>query len=313
MTLASQHATLLGYTQEELERNFSEYLTYIAQRKGVSPEELLQKIRFWYNGYSWNVDECVYNPVSILYLLDKGMFRNYWFSTGTPTFLVNVLRQHKIEVSEFENKPVSDILLNSYDVNRIDAAVLLFQTGYLSVKSICENDYGVQYTLDYPNYEVKEAFLTYLFEEFTARNTRDVHVAAQQLQRCLQQHNIEEFVTIMQSLFAGIPYTLHLPQEAYYHSLFYMIAVLMGVNVRLEVLTDKGRIDGILEFEESIYIIEFKYGKAGTDMQTLTEKALRQIREKRYAEAFQNDSRSCFLLGIGFIEKQIGYKIAQVV
>jgi ATP-dependent exoDNAse (exonuclease V) beta subunit len=115
----------------------------------------------------------------------------------------------------------------------------------------------------------------------------------------------------MQSLFAGIPYTLHLPQEAYYHSLFYMIAVLMGLDVRLEVLTDKGRIDGIMKFEESVYIIEFKYGKAGTDMQALTANALRQIREKKYAEAFQTDPRPCFLVGIGFVDKQIGYRLEQ--
>lgn len=309
ITLASPHATLLGYTQEELERDFSKYLTHIAREKGVSLEELLQKIRWWYNGYSWNVHDLIYNPVSILYLLAKGMFRNYWFSTGTPTFLVNVLKQHNIEVSELEGKQVSDILLNSYDIDRIDVAVLLFQTGYLSIRNICENDYGVQYTLDYPNHEVKEAFLTYLFEEFTVRNKRDTQIAAHQLRGCLQHHDLEGFITTMRSLFAGIPYTLHLQQEAYYHSLFYMIAVLMGLELRLEVLTDKGRIDGVLEFEDRIYVIEFKYGKTGTEMQTLLEKAIRQIREKQYADAFRADSRPCFLLGIGFVEKQIGYTI----
>jgi hypothetical protein len=222
---------------------------------------------------------------------------------------VDVLKQHNIEVSEIEGKQVSDILLNSYDIDRIDVAVLLFQTGYLSIRNMCENDYGIQYTLDYPNHEVKEAFLTHLLEEFTSRNKGDTRIAAQQLRHCLQRHDLDGFMTIMRAIFARIPYTLHLPEEAYYHSLFYMIAVLMGVDLRLEVLTDKGRIDGVLEFEERIYVIEFKYGKAGTEMQTLTEKAIRQVREKQYADAFRADSRPCFVLGIGFVDKQIGYSI----
>lgn len=115
-------------------------------------------------------------------------------------------------------------------------------------------------------------------------------------------------MNIIRAMFAKISYPLHLPQEAYYHSLFYMILELMGVEVDLEVLTDKGRIDGVLELKDKIYLIEFKYGSPGTTMETLTEQAIQQIRTKDYAERFLDDPRKRFLLGVGFIEKEIGYK-----
>ena len=105
--------------------------------------------------------------------------------------------------------------------------------------------------------------------------------------------------------------TLILWEIRYYHSLFYMIAALMGVDIKLEVLTDKGRIDGVLEFEDKVYVIDFKYGKAENDMETLTNKAIQQIQEKNYAERYRNDPRICFLLGVGFVEKEIGYKIVR--
>ncbi len=116
-------------------------------------------------------------------------------------------------------------------------------------------------------------------------------------------------MNLIRALLAKIPYLLHIEQEAYYHSLFYMISVLMGVEIDLEVLTDKGRIDGVLALEDKIYLIEFKYGKAGTKMETLTKQAIKQIQDKNYGERFLNESRPRLLLGIGFVNKKIGYKL----
>ncbi|RKZ90183.1 MAG: hypothetical protein DRR19_10660 [Candidatus Parabeggiatoa sp. nov. 1] len=116
-------------------------------------------------------------------------------------------------------------------------------------------------------------------------------------------------MNFIRALFAKIPYLRNKEQEAYYHSLFYMISVLMGVEIDLEVLTDKGRIDGVLILEDKIYLIEFKYGKAGTDMNKLTKKAVEQIRDKNYEERFLNDTRPRLLLGVGFAGKEIGYKL----
>jgi ATP-dependent exoDNAse (exonuclease V) beta subunit len=183
----------------------------------------------------------------------------------------------------------------------------LLQTGYLTVTHI-DNQGLPEYTLNYPNLEVKNAFITYLFEMFTKNGLDEIQPAANKLHRFLQEENVEGFMNIIRALFAKIPYPLHIEQEAYYHSLFYMILVLMGVEIDLEVLTDKGRIDGVLELDNQIYLIEFKYAKAGGNMDDLTQKAIKQIQEKNYGERFLNDSRPRVLLGVGFTGKKIGYK-----
>ena len=308
ITLDRKYATLLGYTQQELEHYFDEYLCVYCREKAVSREAALSAIKEWYNGYSWNGADRLYNPISILNFFSKKSFRNYWFSTGTPTFLIHLIEQEKLEIPSFEQTRITDTLFDSYDFDRLDVTMLLFQSGYLTIRELYEDSYGVEYLLDYPNKEVKDALLTYLFESFTSGRLGEVQVAARQLRQCLQQRDIEGFITIIRGLLAKIPYTLHIREEAYYHSLFYMIAVLLGCDIELEVLTDKGRIDGVLQLKDHIYVIEFKYGKSGSDMAKLTERAITQIRENHYAERYANDPRQCVLLGIGFVEKEIGYQ-----
>ena len=307
ITLAPQYATITGYTQDELNAYFDEYLHRFSQEERLQREQLLATIKDWYNGYSWNGKDTVYNPFSILKFFSEKQFRNYWFATGTPTFLIQLIHQKKTDITSLEQKRVSELLFDSYDIDRMDVLALLFQTGYLTITEIWK-EYGIEYTLNYPNREVKESFLIYILERFTVHDKSDIQVAVNQLKRDLRTGDVEGFITIIRSMLAKIPYSLHIPQEAYYHSLFYMIFALMGVELDLEILTDKGRIDGILEFDENIYLIEFKYGKAGTDMSRLTGQAIQQIREKQYEERFLNDSRKRFLLGIGFIEKEIGYQ-----
>jgi len=308
LTLSAQFGTLAGYTQEELERDFAGYLDQFAENTPQSREELLHKIRTWYNGYSWNGRDRVYNPFSILNLFAEQRFSNYWFATGTPTFLINLIKRLQIDPTEFEQKTVSELIFESYNLENMDVFALLVQTGYLTITGI-EGTEERLYTLNYPNNEVKKAFMTYLLQGFTVNRLDEVQSTVQQLRQCLRHKDIEGFITIIRAMFAKIPYPLHIPQEAYYHSLFYMILELMGVEVDLEVLTDKGRIDGVMELPDTIYLIEFKYGAAGANMETLTDDAIRQIRTKRYAERFLNDPRKRILLGVGFIEKTIGYKI----
>lgn len=313
ITLAPQFGTLLGYTQAELEHYFADYLEQFCQQEQISRETLLADIREWYNGYSWNGVDRVYNPFSILNLFAQKRFRNYWFATGTPTFLIKLIKTINIDVAEFEQKEVPEVVFESYDLPDLNVFALLLQTGYLTISRVEKKRSFLQYTLNYPNLEVKEAFLTYLFESFSNHRLDQIQTSARTLQEALQHENLEDFMNIMRGMFAKIPYTLHIPQEAYYHSLFYMIAALMGVEIDLEVLTDKGRIDGVLEFADKIYVIEFKYGKAGSAMEALTEAAIRQIQAKKYAERFRNDARPRLLLGVGFSEKELGYQLVREV
>ncbi|MCP3871648.1 MAG: AAA family ATPase, partial [Desulfobacteraceae bacterium] len=307
ITLSKQFATLLGYTQTELESDFDDYIQTLCFELGIKKAQLLTQIKTWYNGYSWNAKDRVYNPFSILNLFAEQRFSNYWFASGTPTFLMKVIKKMEIEICEFENKQVSETVFDSYNIENLNVFALLLQTGYLTVTHI--DSQGLpEYTLNYPNLEVKNAFITYLFEMFTKNRLDEIQPAAKKLHRYLQEDNVEGFMNIIRALFAKIPYPLHIEQEAYYHSLFYMILVLMGVEIDLEVLTDKGRIDGVLELKNQIYLIEFKYAKAGSQMDRLTDKAIKQIKNKNYGERFLNDSRPRVVLGVGFTGKEIGYK-----
>jgi len=309
ITFSKQFATLLGYTQPEFESYFDQYIQTLCFEFGLKKAQLLAKIKTWYDGYSWNGKDKVYNPFSILNLFAEQQFDNYWFASGTPTFLMQLIKQTAYEPTVFENKKVSKIVFDSYNLENINVFALLFQTGYLTITQIDKKARTLQYVLNYPNFEVKEAFITYLFESFTKNRLEAIQPAAEDLRTYLEVENLEAFMNLIRALFAKIPYPLHIEQEAYYHSLFYMILVLMGVEIDLEVLTDKGRIDGVLALADKIYIIEFKYGKAGTKMSSLTNQAIQQIKDKNYGERFLNESRPRLLLGVGFVEKKIGYQL----
>jgi len=224
---------------------------------------------------------------------------------------MKLIKKSAFDVTQFENQTVPKIIFDSYNLESLNVFALLFQTGYLTISEIDSQELFLEYTLNYPNLEVKQAFITYLFESFTQNRLEEIQPAAKKLHRYLPEEDLEGFMNIIRALFAKIPYPLHIEQEAYYHSLFYMILVLMGVEIDLEVLTDKGRIDGVLEFEDKIYLIEFKYAKAGSNMARLTNKALKQIKTKNYGERFLNDSRPRVYLGVGFLGKKIGYKIVE--
>jgi hypothetical protein len=308
ITLSKKFATLFGYTQTELESYFAQHIQNLCFELGIKKAALLAKIKMWYDGYSWNAKDTVYNPFSVLNLFAEQRFSNYWFATGTPTFLMKLIKKKQQDVTVFENKKLSEVVFDSYNIENMDVFALLFQTGYLTITDIDQKSRTLQYTLNYPNFEVKEAFVTFLFESFTNNGFDEIQPMAYQLRMYLQEDNLEGFMNIIKALFAKIPYPLHIEQEAYYHSLFYMIAVLMGVEIDLEVLTDKGRVDGVLELPSKIYLIEFKYGKAGRKMETLTNQAIKQIKKKNYGERFLNDSRPLYYLGVGFTGKKIGYQ-----
>ena len=177
-------------------------------------------------------------------------------------------------------------LIKGYNLENLNVFALLFQTGYLTITDIDSQDLFIEYTLNYPNNEVKQAFTTYLFTAFTNNRLDEIQPATKKLRIYLQNDDIEGFINLIRALFAKIPYNLHIKKEAYYHSLFYMVSVLMGVEIDLEILTDKGRIDGVLEFDNRIYLIEFKYAEDGINMESLTNKAIKQ-RQKLWRTIFK--------------------------
>lgn len=293
ITLDQRFATLVGYTQAELEHYFADRLEQIAQRYNKSLPDMLAMIAHWYNGFSWDGVNTVYVPFSTLVFLEQQTFSNLWFSTATPSFLIKLLRERQIAPYDLDEISADSKLLDSADVNNINVHSLLFQTGYLTVKSTWLGPTGQIYDLGYPNYEVAQAFQHHLLADYMGKSLeRKSTTILNQLQKSLRSQNIEGFIDVLKAVFAGIPHTLFLPQEAYYHSLVYLLLKLLGFTIHAEPLTNLGRIDAVLELSEAVYILEFKMSTA--------QIALQQIRDKQYDLPFRNQGKPIHLVGIAF-------------
>ena len=293
ITVDARFATLLGYTQQELEHYFADYLDRLVQTFQISRHELLQQIAFWYDGYSWDGVNRVYVPFSTMLFLEMQTFENHWFATGTPTFLIKLLRQMQVPAYALESITADTKLLNSADVNQISVVSLLFQTGYLTIKQVQRTLQGQFYELGYPNYEVAHAFRQHLLVDYLETNPDQVSAfLLTQLQQALQTTNIDAFIATLQAVFADIPSQLFLPQEAYYHSVVYLVLRLLGFSIQAERMTNVGRIDAVLELADKVYILEFKM--------TTGQIALDQIRTKKYAQPFLGRDKTVILLGIAF-------------
>lgn len=305
ITLSNLFSTIVGLTETEIINYFDDRLEELSRIEKSNKATVFEQIRHWYNGYSWDAINRVYNPTSILNLFFDKRFSNYWFSTGTPTFLINLLKEKKIDITDINNKQVSEYIFESYDIENLNVYSLLFQTGYLTISRIYKKRGNLQYQLVFPNYEVKESLLNHLLASFSGKEVADIQPFYLELLDCLDLKNIDQFQILLASLFAGIPYNLHIKEERYYHSLFYMILSLMGARIDLEVLSDKGRMDAVLELDELIYVIEFKMGTP--------KQAIEQIKQKWYYEAYLKKEKEVHLLGVGgFTEKKIGCLIEKV-
>lgn len=294
ITLSENFSTLLGYTEAELDHYFSSYIEPLAQKKGISRDQLLEKIQEWYNGYSWDGKNFVYNPFSILNLLNENSFENFWFATGTPTFLVNVIKNRQEDVKRFDQLTVSREAFEKFDIENMEITSLLFQTGYLTVKKVYYiRDDRKRYQLSYPNREVRDSFLKILFQEYTQKNTDRTGEILDRMAVTLAEDNIDLLIEQFKSLFASIPYDIFIGErEAYYHTIIYFVLKLIGAEVRPEEESNIGRLDAVLETKNKIYIMEFKLGSG--------QEAMDQIKERKYAEKYRFKGKEIVLVGIGF-------------
>ncbi len=308
ITLDERFATLAGITEEELHAYFEPYLKALEIKENLTRPELAEKIRHWYNGYSWDGLHRVYNPFSLLKLFYSERFSTYWFATGTPSFLVKLLREEKFEIPRLDGCAVSEYLFESYDFDSIDISALLFQTGYLTIKKMTRQSDVTLFHLGFPDYEVKESLMNYLLADYLEEKVSRIQPAYLRIKEHMTHGETLKAMKLIKSLCARIPYTLHIKKEAYYHSLFYMIFALLGMEFKNEVMSDRGRLDGVLELAGRVYIIEFKYGTKKTAMDALTARALGQIKKKRYYESFLGDPREIILLAIGVIDREIGFR-----
>ncbi len=290
LTLKDHFSTALGYTQAELETYFVDYLERESSKKNMPLPELLAEIKRWYNGYSWNGVDTVYNPYSILNFLDDGKFLNHWFSTGTPTMVVKLLNKRYIR--DFKDVPFGVFELERYDITQIEKHLvsLLFQTGYLTITEKTEEE---SFLLNYPNKEVRDSFNYFRVAEYIEGNT-SLEELKYNLKTSLFEGNMDLFVENLTILFAQIPYQIVIPnREAYYQLIIYLTLKILGLEIIAEDNTNKGRIDAIIFVPNYIYIIEFKFSSS-------TKQALLQIKDKKYYEKYLTDNRPICLVGMNF-------------
>lgn len=289
LTMNRHYAEFLGYTEAELGSCFSRHIERFAKESGKTTEEIRNGLRTRYDGYRFSeTDARVYNPFSVLKSLDEMAFKNYWFETGTPTFLVNLLREKGWHIPKIEHFQATEAVFSAYELERLQPEALLFQTGYVTIADVEEG----LYTFDYPNREVKTAFLEILFHAYAGEFPEGSRFRL--LARHLRREDFQSFIDTTTGIYASIPYALETKRdEAYFHTVFYLMVSASGLDVRTEVLTCDGRIDMVVMFPDKIYIIEFKCNQGA-------EAAIRQIREKGYALPYQGEGRKIILVGIGF-------------
>ncbi len=285
-------AQLLGYTESELSIYFTEYLNQAAKDLHLRSDLLLEKIRYWYNGYQFSAKPIkVYNPYSIAHFCERKQFNNYWFETGTPSFLVELLKHNPDELKNIEQKAFTASTLGTFSIDQIPLITLLYQTGYITIREY-DASYNV-FKMDYPNEEVKQSLSVLEMGVLTNSKMPHLENILYQLKLALDHKDIDSFVKLLQGLFASIPYNLHIDREAYYHSLIKLLCNLLSVENHCELSMSSGKVDLVLIRPKYVYCIEFKFNKPA-------EEALKQIKEKRYYEPFLSLKKEIVLVGISF-------------
>ena len=286
LTINDAYAGVCGISQTELENNFKEELKLYDN----------DKIKSWYNGYSWDLKTKIYNLFSLLnFFQDNGKFRNYWFVTGTPTFLINLSKDKKLV--NFENITISPTSLEAYRIDNIQLIPLMFQTGYLTIKDI-DPETNI-FTLDYPNQEVRSAFLENLANNYVQGSEEEQSVVlVLQISKALKEGNLEKVQQIINTLFKSIPYTIWQKEnEHFYHAIIHLTFKLLGIYIDSEVQTSDGRMDALVRLEKYVYCFEFK-------LDSSADKALGQIETKGYLTPYLHQGKICIGIGVNFSREE---------
>ncbi|SFV75312.1 FIG00914433: hypothetical protein [hydrothermal vent metagenome] len=288
ISLNPDFGNICGYTQANIENEFLPYLD------GVD----LEKLKVWYNGYNFLKDD-VYNPFDILrFIKNKFVYKNYWFETGTPTFLIKLIEKNNYFLPKLSNLIVGEELLNSFDIENINLEVILYQAGYLTIKEMYITRRGkIEYKLTMPNEEVRVSFSDILIDFITKQTTEKLQYQ-DKIYDALIDCKLEDLELSLKSMFASIPYNNFTNNniqnyEGFYASVIYVYLQSLGIDIIGEDVTNKGRIDLTVKIEDKIYIIEFKVGDSD---------ALTQIKEKNYANKYLNEKKDIYLIGINFDE-----------
>ena len=291
ISMDKQYVSLCGMTEEEIHRYFEDDLRRLATAQDMTYEETCTRLKEAYDGYHFRQNsEGIYNPFSVLNTFAKQEFGSYWFETGTPTYLVELLKQNHYNLEQMSHEETNSEVLNSIYADESPIPVI-YQSGSLTIK-----DYDPRfenYILGFPNREVEEGFIKFLMPFYTNVNKVESPFEIQQFTREIESGQPDAFLRRLQSFFADTPYELIRDLEVHYQNVLFIVFRLVGFYVKAEYHTSEGRVDLVLQTDRYIYVMEFK-------LEGSAEEALQQIETKHYARPFEADSRQLFKIGINF-------------
>jgi Predicted AAA-ATPase/PD-(D/E)XK nuclease superfamily len=303
ITLDARYSAICGYTDTDVDTVFAPELP------GLDRED----VRRWYNGYNW-LGESVYNPFDLLLLFDRREFKPYWFETGTPTFLINLLAKAQTFTPDIGRLVAAETLLSTFDVDHIPPEALMFQAGYLTIGSVWQIPGRMEVTLKYPNLEVQASLNDSLLQHLVGNpSIPGPHIG--RLYRLLQQQDFAGLQTLFHAFFASIPHDWYRNSpiaqfEGYWASIFYSHFAALGLDIRLEETTNKGRIDMAVLFNARVFVFEFKV------VELVPEgRALQQIKDMGYADKYRARGEPIHLVGVEFSKSDrniVGFEVETV-
>ena len=294
LSMWNEYVTLCGVSNQEIHENLEEELHEFAKVQSMTYDEVNAELEKWYDGYHFTHNSIgMYNPFSLLSAFKRKDFGNYWFETGTPTYLVELLKRNHYDLERMASEETSSDVLNSIYGDEQPIPVI-FQSGYLTIKGY-DKEFGL-YRLGFPNKEVEEGFINFLMPFYTRFNKIEAPFEIQKFVREIRTGQLDAFFNRLKSFLADTPYELISEQERHYQNVLFIIFKLVGFYTEVEYHTSEGRVDLVLKTNDYIYIMEFKLNGS-------SEEALQQIHDKHYAQPFQSDKRKIFKIGVNFSSK----------
>ena len=283
--------------EKELLENFKEGICQLAEANGDTEEATIAKLKARYDGYHFEEHtEGIFNPFSVLNTLAKLRFKDYWFETGTPTFLVDLLKKHNYRLPDMTKGRVSDDVINSVDSLSTNPIPVIYQSGYLTIKGYDER--FKKYLLGFPNKEVEEGFLNFLLPLYTSAGSESTLIV-EQFVRDVESGGVEQFMCRMQAFFADTSYQVMGNAELYFQNAMYLVLKIMGFYIQVERPTSDGFIDAIIQTPNYIYIIACMLDR-------FADEAFQQIEDYHYAAPFAMDKRKLYKIGVKFSSKTRG-------
>ena len=292
ISLDNDYYNICGISEEELKGVFEPYVNRLAEARKMTQSEAYSELKRNYDGYHFTEEAPgMYNPFSLLNALHKRSFGSYWFETGTPSYLVELLKRHDFKLDELKGDEVTSNVLSAIDASSTNPIPVIFQSGYLTISGYDEE--FKLYSLDFPNEEVREGFMLYLMPYYTSVSENKTGFQIRSFVREVKSGDITAFMTRLESFFANTPYDLIKDTENHYQNVLFILCNLCGLYTKAEFHTSNGRVDMTIETPDYVYIFEFKYN--GT-----AEEAMSQIKEKNYAQPFLASGKKIALIGANF-------------